>query len=192
MSIWKKYLWPILAAICGCGLALIILLERYDLYLHLGGLNNRRAAGALLLLCLGFLFLWADAVLLRRFKTTVSRSGFGAVLAGEILFLFLLMFVWNLGDWDYEPRYFALHSPDGAHTVVAVEESWLLGGWTYFYEPVCHGLMRKLDSSLSTDDGYRPFSNGTYELTWETDRLLVRYDFGSGGVWKTCQVPLKH
>lgn len=183
-----RFLWPILAAVCGCGWMLIQLLGGYDLYLHLGGLNSRRAAGALLFLCLVFLFIWADMALGRSVQTKGGRIGLCFVLLGEAFLLLVLTSWWLFGDCD--PRYYTFRSPDGAYTVIVEEESWLLCGWSNFYEPVCPGLMRKLDASLGTDDGYRPFSAGRYQLTWEADQLLVDCDFGSGGVWGTCRVPL--
>ncbi len=183
----RSAVWAVLA-VSGGGCLLVRLLEWRGLYLHPGPLNNWRAMSLLLPAFLLALFFLADGALLQRTKGSARWITGLAALAAEGLFLLCVLF--GLSFSCLYARYIPFRSPDGARTVIVEEESWLLYGGGHFYAPAGPGLMRRLDASYRTDDGFRPFSTGTYSLTWEEDRLLVRYDSNIGGIWETCVVPL--
>lgn len=47
-------------------------------------------------------------------------------------------------------------------------------------------FIKSLNKSISTDDGFRPFSNDQYRIEWIDDTTVkLEYDFGSNGIWKS-------
>lgn len=137
MRVWKKYRWPILAAVCAAGCLLIWLMRRCNLYLHIGPINSSRAGGVLIFLCLLFLFAWANYILLR--KNITSGIGFVYLLVAE--FAALLFLAGCLLWCDGEPHYYTFREPEGKCTVIAEEEYMLFSGNVSFCQPVFPGLM---------------------------------------------------
>lgn len=85
-----------------------------------------------------------------------------------------------------EYRYFTFKSPDKDNTLVIEEKTFLLSGWCDVYEKRYGIFIKKIDGVISTDDGFRPFSNNLYTLQWkDEDTAVINYSFGSGDVWKT-------
>lgn len=86
--------------------------------------------------------------------------------------------------WPPDREYFSFVSPDKRTTLIIEECSWLLGGWSNCYVEIKPYLLEKLDSDITTDDGYRPFSAGDYTIDWEDNFVLITYGFGNAGIQK--------
>lgn len=101
-------------------------------------------------------------------------------ILAALFILFLYMFFIS------GKKYFYFKNPDKTRTLVVEECSWLLAGSSNFYERKYGIFIKYTGESISTDDGFRPFSNNAYKLEWIDNSIAnVRYDFGSGGHWKS-------
>lgn len=84
-----------------------------------------------------------------------------------------------------ECEYFEFLSPEKTHILVVEEKAFLFDGRSNFYEKKFGIFIKKLNCEITTDDGFRPFSNEAYEIEWIDENIVnVRYDFGNEGVWK--------
>ncbi len=93
------------------------------------------------------------------------------------LILVISIFFYTFSQCD--PKYFDFKSPNGVNTLVVEEESWRLGGWSNFYLRKNFLFVKGLDKSILTDDGYRPISNGEYNLSWiNEDKIKITYKVG--------------
>ncbi len=101
------------------------------------------------------------------------------VLTGYSNFIFLIM-----DDTDYH----RFTSPDGEHTIVAGERSFLLAGGVTVYERVGPFLYRERGYA-ATDDGHRPFCSGGSRVEWRKGGVEVTFTDGMGG-WETISVEL--
>ncbi|OOM77584.1 hypothetical protein CLPUN_22580 [Clostridium puniceum] len=66
--------------------------------------------------------------------------------------------------FDSEKSYFYFEAPNKSHTLVIEESSFLLAGCSSFYEREGFIFIKDLKNSITTGDGYRPFSNNHYDL----------------------------
>lgn len=85
-----------------------------------------------------------------------------------------------------DPKYFTFKSQGNETILIAEEHAWLLAGWSRLY--VRHDFMfvRDLKIRIGTDDGYRPFSNEDYKLTWiDKNTVSLSYGFGYSNIVKT-------
>ena len=81
--------------------------------------------------------------------------------------------------------YFYFESPSKSHTLVIEEDSFLLGGWSNFYERKGIIFIKDLKQQIITDDGYKPFSYNDYKLKWLDDNSVeIIYGFGSEDIHK--------
>jgi hypothetical protein len=78
-----------------------------------------------------------------------------------------------------ERRYYEFTSPDGQHSVVAEERTYLLAGSVELYERV-NPLFMERKEYYSTDDGYRPISNGDYSVAWQDNVMTITMQDGNG------------
>lgn len=77
--------------------------------------------------------------------------------------------------------YFYFEAPDKSKTLIVEEDSFLLAGWSHFYERESIIFAKDLKSEILTDDGYRPLSANHYHLKWlDNTTIELQYDFGSG------------
>lgn len=98
--------------------------------------------------------------------------------------------IYGFGSED--PKYYYFNSPYGANTLIVEEKSWLLGGWSNFYVKENSLFIRGINQSITTDDGYRPFSFGDYELSWiDNNTVRLSYGYGERNVKKTEIIKLK-
>ena len=93
------------------------------------------------------------------------------VLTAFSNFMFLIM-----DDTDYH----RFTSPDGEHTIVAGDRSFLLAGSVTVYERVGPFLYKERGYA-TTDDGHRPFCSGDYQIDWREDGVEVTLGDGMGG-----------
>lgn len=104
------------------------------------------------------------------------------ITAIVLILLSLLIYLFSYSEY----KYFAFDSPSKNRTLIVEEKSILLFGNSSFYERKFGVFIKSLDKSISTDDGFRPFSNNKYEIEWIDDTTVkLKYDFGSMGIWKS-------
>lgn len=95
-------------------------------------------------------------------------------------FIIIMIYGYTGGFWEPTKIYFEFQSPNNK-TIIIEECSWLLGGWSNVYQKIDSNIIYRLDSDISTDDGYRPFSKDDYNLEWSTNSVNITYGFGTGG-----------
>lgn len=88
-------------------------------------------------------------------------------------------------------EYFYFHSPYNEKILVVKEESRLLMGQSEFYERKYNIFLKDLNKTITTDDGFRPFSRNAYKLQWiDKYTVKIEYDFGNGGSWHNEKIKL--
>ena len=104
------------------------------------------------------------------------------IIATIIILLSLLSYLFFYSEY----KYFTFDSPCKNNTLIIEENSFLLSGNSNFYERKFGIFIKSLNKSISTDDGFRPFSNDQYRIEWIDDTTVkLEYDFGSNGIWKS-------
>ena len=83
-------------------------------------------------------------------------------------------------------KYYKFTSPDGAHTVIAEEWSYLLGGGVVFYERI-NPMLVEYKESFDTDDGFRAISSGDYLAEWEGKVMCITMQDGNRN-YKTLKI----
>lgn len=77
-------------------------------------------------------------------------------------------------------EYHSFASPDGAHTIVIMENVSLISGQVVLYERVNPFLIYPKDR-IVTDDGYRPVCAEKYSLVWKENAVTLSVADGAGG-----------
>ena len=80
-------------------------------------------------------------------------------------------------------EYHSFSSPDGADTLVMMENVDPIAGQVRVYKRLNPFLLSPM-GSIITDDGYRPICDGQYELSWQEDTVSLSV-FNGAGEWKT-------
>ena len=158
--------------------------HKYGLFVLINGVNQYmiNLVINLLIVIITLLLLNNNAKKVRKYIQSVA-----AILL--IVFLFI-----NHGFSYGDKVYFFFQSPDHTKTLVAEENSFLLGGWCDFYEQ--KGIfIKKIGGRITTDDGFRPFSSDYYKLSWlDNSTVEIYYNYGSGAgsspVYKTTTIHL--
>ncbi|MGD7043073.1 hypothetical protein [Jeotgalibacillus proteolyticus] len=79
----------------------------------------------------------------------------------------------SLPNLLFEKEYTTFSSPDNQEEFVVVER-----GYGRLYQLSNLGLYMTYLTDIETDNGYKPFSNGSYKLEWEEpNRLTIQYRF---------------
>lgn len=100
-----------------------------------------------------------------------------------VTFILFLLFINLMGNSS--KSYFYFKSPNKSHTLVIEEDSFLLGGWSNFYERKGIIFIKDLKQQIITDDGYKPFSYNDYKLKWlDNNSVEIIYGFGSEDIHK--------
>lgn len=107
-------------------------------------------------------------------KSIKYGINFITIISIGILLLRYLLF-------NYENNYFYFEAPNKSHILVVEESSFLLAGRSTFYEREGFIFIKDLNKTITTDDGYRPFSNNHYDLKWLDNKSVeLSYDYGDG------------
>lgn len=167
---------------------LIFILSTSDYYLLIGTrgttfyiqvvLNCAAAACGIVLAFLHYL----GTEKARKNKVILAVITAGAaflLLCGNLLCIFF-------DGWE---EYHSFTSPDGAHTIVIMENVSLISGQVVLYERVNPFLICPKER-IVTDDGYRPVCAGKYSLVWQEDAVTLSVADGAGGS-KTISVTLE-
>lgn len=76
-------------------------------------------------------------------------------------------------------EYHSFTSPDGAHTIVIMENVSLISGQVVLYERINPFLIYPKERII-TDDGYRPICAGEYSLVWQGNMVTLSIANGAG------------
>lgn len=170
-------------------IALKILEQGFGITLFVLGMTTWGINGILAMVAI--LSLAVLAVRLLRVAKKRAHSHKALFTAGIVVVVCLTLigvpYAW-LAGFITEPRYFTFSSPDGAHTIVVEEESFLLAGFGSVYKKE-NALFMSKKAGYSTDDGYRPFSANDYRLTWGQANASLTYGFGAMGLDRSVEIP---
>lgn len=180
----------IIGAACVLGIAALKILEQgFGLTLFMLGMTTRGINGILAMIVI--LSLAVLAVRLLRVVKKRAQSHRALFTAGIVVVVCLALigvpYAW-LAGFITEPRYFTFSSPDGVHTIIVEEESFMLAGFGSIYEKK-NALFMSKKAEYGTDNGYRPFSLNNYQLTWGQENVTITYSFGSMGVDRSVEIP---
>ncbi|SHG24758.1 hypothetical protein [Streptoalloteichus hindustanus] len=179
--------WRLAAALCVLLAAVAVAAHWSGVLLVVLGqaIPDWALAGALLLAAL-VLRIIARVARRRQPAGTVPLAGHGALSPWIIVPLSLVAVVGSVigGLRDLSSHYYLLPSESaGGCRVLVRETAFLLGGRGDVYVVEPFGLGRKV-SSWTADDGYRPFTSGTFELRWSGDDGVLRISGRRGDpVW---------
>lgn len=81
--------------------------------------------------------------------------------------------------FDSVEEYHSFRSPDGAHTIVIMENVSFISGQVVLYERINPFLIYPKEHII-TDDGYRPICAGKYLLVWQGDTVTLSVSDGAG------------
>lgn len=79
-------------------------------------------------------------------------------------------------ELSFESKYYEYTSDYNDHRIVVRESTWLLAGGGTVYEKTSFCTMKEV-GYYSTDDGFRPFSNGAYFFVWNEDNFELHHAF---------------
>lgn len=156
---------------------LYILKNHYNIYFLCGNLNENKiefiSSAIIVILATAIALLFADKLLKRVLLIVL-----------EIFILLVLAFFYDFQS--KQEKYFSFKSPNNEIVLIVEENCWLLGGWSNFYIKENPMFVKKLKTYVTTDDGYRPFTNGDYEVLWLDEKSLkLTYGFGEGNKERT-------
>ncbi len=121
---------------------------------------------------------------------TIKIKVLKVVLIIACIFLIIVTYIFSGIFGESDSTYFEFKSPN--NKVIVIEEcSWLLGGWSNVYQKMSSNIIIGLSGNISTDDGYRPFSNHEFNLEWSTNSVNITYGFGSKSIHKNEVFKLK-
>ncbi len=163
----------------------VFIIERYSDYRILIGSADGDTLNVV------FLVYAAIFLLVSAITAIISKAEKRIVLNSVIRFLiiciigsFALISVSDNKDY----KYYEFSSPDGEHTVVAEEWSFLLGGGVNFYERI-NPVLIKYKENFSTDDGFRAISSGDYSVEWNENVMSITLQNGNN-IYKTVNIIL--
>lgn len=86
---------------------------------------------------------------------------------------------------------FTFKSPTKIHNIIIEENTWLFTGYAIVYENTGIFFKKVLPCPIETDDGYKPFTNKDYKITWiNEDTFVIKYGYGTG-IYKDTTVNVK-
>lgn len=180
-----KIIFEILSAIFVLLALTVFLTEKYSDFSFLLGTVNGNDLTA------GFASCAAICLLVSAITAIISKTEKRIVLNSVIRILSICViscFTFISSSVSKDCEYYEFSSPDGAHTVVAEEWSYLLGGGVVFYERV-NPLAVTYREDFSTDDGYRAISSGDYSVKWEENVMSITLQNGNR-FYKTIRIAM--
>ncbi len=166
----KKCFFVLLAFTLVIKISLYILKRYYNFWLLIGNINGDTIEFFICVLTGIFLSIYLFLMLSKKWKKALIVFATG-------LILLIYTFFYQLSQSD--SKYFYFNSPNGVNTLVVEENSWLLAGWSDFYIKKNLLFVKVIDNKITTDDGYRPFTNGDYKLSWiNEDKIKITYGVG--------------
>ncbi|MGY4795505.1 hypothetical protein ACVNNN_10900 [Lysinibacillus fusiformis] len=149
-------------------LLLILFLGTKGIYLQIGfppgGIHSYQIKCLLIIL-----ILISSVYLIQHLFHNLIMTTIATINNCFIFSAILIIYVLHLGDVDYT----TFSSPKNQENFVVVER-----GFGELYQMSKTGLFMKYLANVHTDDGYRPFSEGAYQLNWkEPNTLVIRHAF---------------
>ncbi|ADU25766.1 hypothetical protein [Ethanoligenens harbinense] len=170
---WNLSRAAAITALCSLGILVCLgELRQRNIFFYFFGLQTK-----LVLRITGGVLLSAVCGLIMVNLKNVVLTTIAAILYIIALMLYFICNVWTSG----EEKYYEFQSPDHKRTIVVEECSWLLAGGSNVYQKTSPFTITKLKSDISTDDGYRPFENKDFAITWSARTVTIAYGFGNGG-----------
>ncbi len=163
------------------GLLMVILREKSEVSFWIFGLSTDEILP--IIKFIGKLLLVADFISgsIHEFKNNKIKFCAVSLLLTLVIAGFPL---WEDCQSSKNYKYQQIISPDGNHEIIIQEGSYLFEGLGSFYEKTSPCTMKKI-GTYRTDDGYRPFSNGRYEITWHSNGADISYSYSGNGNYKT-------
>ncbi|MBK3497077.1 hypothetical protein JFL43_19995 [Viridibacillus sp. YIM B01967] len=119
--------------------------------------------------CLLIFFTFLSGIYLIHYK--FNDKGLTIIAIG--ISSFISVFVLLYGLMTLEAKYTKFSSPNKQENFVVIET-----GHGEVYQLLNTGLFMTHLTDIRTDDGFKPFSDGAYQLEWKkTNELLVKYVF---------------
>ncbi len=160
----------------------LLCLSSNEVYIYLNRIVNNEIQQYLLYI--GIIDLTTFLILI--LKSKIQKSIITIVCMISLVGISVL----NGGLWEPDKSYFEFRSPDNK-TIIIEESSWLQGGWSKVYQKINSNIICGLNGNISTDDGYRPFSNNDYAIEWSINSVKITYGFGSEDIQKSEIINLK-
>jgi hypothetical protein len=168
----KKRVYSIVfAALCGlclAGLLAIWAMERSGIYLWLGGVATPGVRHNLCIVLTLLVFAWVMTLLWRGIHSKVAKvllCPVAAVVLVAALYLQMLGHAWEHGGEKYR----VYTSPDGAHTVVVMDDA----DFHLVYGDVYQVTSAITMERIGTWDGE---IGSTYTVSWKEGRVIIECD----------------
>lgn len=168
------------------GLAAVFhLIEEYSDYSFLAGEINGNRIIMIFLICASVCLVAISIIALasKNEKNRFLQTLISVLFAGVIISSTCV-----LGAFSRDIKYYEFVSPDGQHTVIAEEWSYLLGGGVNFYERV-NPLFVTGKESFSTDDGYKAINSNDYTVEWNENTMSFTAQNGNH-IYNTVEIDL--
>ena len=153
---------------------LILYVESQGFYIYISHTGGEESRFVLLFMILCLFFAYMIRMIYHctdSMGITFLVSAIPIIIVGIIYFLYVI--------FSGGGKYFDFYSDDGQHHIVVKEQSMLFYGFGDIYEMTGPGIMQQI-GSYNTDDGYRPFTDKTYEFIWKEDGFVLRHCFSFG------------
>ena len=160
--------FAVLGGLCLACLLVIWLLERSGIYLWLGGITTPGVRHNLCIALTLLVFAWLMTLLWKGIPWKVAKvllCPVAAVLLVAALYLQMLGHAWEHGGEEYS----VYTSPDGAHTVVVMDDA----DFHLVYGDVYQVTSAITMERIGTWDGE---IGSTYTVSWKEGRVIIECD----------------
>ncbi len=155
---------------------ILLLIEKISGWEFHTAIINRYTLETILFGCSG-IFLLISIIIELAAKSEEKKTA--TLISRIITCAITVILAFEINSDGKERRYYEFTSPDGQHSVVAEERTYLLAGSVELYERV-NPLFMERKEYYSTDDGYRPISNGDYSVAWQDNVMTITMQDGNG------------
>lgn len=180
-----KMVFEILSAIFASFAAAVFFVEKYSKFSFLIGTVNSNTLTVVFASCA------AICLLISAITAIISKTEKRIVLNSVIRIFCICVigcFALTSASDNKVCKYYEFSSPNGEHTVVAEEWSFLLGGGINFYERT-NPIIVTYKENFNTDDGYRAISSGDFSVEWNKNVMSFTAQNGNN-FYKTINITL--
>ena len=129
----------------------------------------------------------------KTYKKSKTRLGIALIAISVVAILCLVAF-YVCVCIAFSPIYeedIVVTSPDGEYELIIREWQGMGGSGAYVYKK--DGFFKKEVDCLHFDDYSMPFKGGMYEIEWQDDCVIIKYDSGTGGEdpWRSTEIELE-
>ncbi|MEQ8198641.1 MAG: hypothetical protein ABRQ27_11650 [Clostridiaceae bacterium] len=167
----KRSIEIILIIFIGIRIAFFLLNKIYNMYFLFSNINQ-----SIINSIVNISIIIAIALLLNNKENNVLKYMFNFLVIVGIFSIVAINIIANS-----DKHYFYFEAPNKSSTLIVEEESYFFAGWSRFYERKSLFFIKDLKSGISTNDGFKPFSNNCYQLKWiDNTTIELQYNSGSG------------